>query len=883
MNHVDNAPARLRELAGASRLELFRELDSSPKGLLEAEAVARLARHGDNRVRPEPETGLARRAAQAVRSPFVGLLTVLGVVFVVLGDARGAVTVAVMVTLSVAMRAWTQTRSERAVGALRERVSVTCTVRRRSDDGAEPLAREVPAADLVPGDVVLLGPGDVVAADVRVLRSQDLAVDQSGLSGEALPVAKPGAPDTGRRGGKPDRSVVDSPTLCLAGTRVVSGGATALVLATGSRTYLGCLAERPGPRAESTFEQGVRRVGVTLIQFMVLLVPVVLLVSGTVSGDWARAVTFAVAVAVGLTPEMLPVIVATNLARGAVRLARRKVIVKRLNAIQDLGSADVLCVDKTGTLTEDRVAYAHSIDPDGDLDGTAAEYAHLALRFQITPLDRLDRAVEAQLRAGGREDTEGPVADPDDVLADAIYRHVDEIGFDPYRRRSTVVLGRGDREHVLIMKGDPDVVLQRCVRAGSADGMRQITAADRERFRDLTVAHARHGMRILAVAVEHRAARIGDYTESDEQGLTLIGFIGFVDPVGPEVGAAVAGLAVRGVQVKILTGDSEHVARYVAGQAGLRVGRVVLGSQVETASPARVRSLAERGTVFARLTPDHKARIVAALQRGGHSVGFVGDGANDAPALRMADVGIAADSATDVAKDAADLILLEKNLGVLAAGIVEGRRALGNTLKYVHVTASSNLGNVLSVLAASVFLPFVPMLPIQLVAQNLLYDAAQLALPWDRVGHTYLSRPRRWDAAGLVRFMLVFGPLSSLFDLLTFLVLWRGFGAVGEPALFRTGWFVEGLCSQLLVVLLLRTAGPVWRASRTTRPARAVALAGLASAVVGLALPVGPWAAALGMTPLPAGYLVWLIGVLLAYGAAVELVKRRYGRHHALW
>jgi Mg2+-importing ATPase len=875
----------LRELAEAPRLAVFGRLDASPRGLTEPEAAERLARYGDNVVDPPARLGAAGRVATAVRSPFVALLAALGVVFAGLGDLRGALTVAVMVTLSVAVRFWQHTHSDRAVAALRARVSMTTTVRRRAEDGHRPSEREVPSQDLVPGDVVLLEPGDLVPADVRVLSASDLVVDQSALSGEAMPVAKrePAPPAmvyrrhlhdarrSDRGGAGPE--LVDLPALCFVGTSVVSGTATAVVIATGPNTYAGSIARQTaGERPESSFDRGVRTVGWTLIRFMLVLVPIVLVVNGTVTGDWTQAVMFAMAVAVGLTPEMLPVIVTTNLARGAVRLAHAKVIVKRLNAIQDLGAADVLCVDKTGTLTEDRVVYAHSIDPEGRPDGQAAEYAYLALHFQTGPRIRLDEAIHAQLADHGD--------DAEDLLIEALHGKVDEIGFDHLRRRGTVVVRRQPGEHLLITKGDPDVVLARSTHARALGALTQLTPADRAQARDMMRAHAEHGMRMLAVAVKQCPGRAGRYDEDDEHGLTLVGFIGFVDPVREGAAEAVRTLREHGVAVKILTGDNEHVAAHVCARIGVPSQPIALGRQVEKASGTELRALVERTSVFAKLTPAHKARIVAALREGGHAVGFVGDGVNDAPALRLADVGIAADTATDVAKDAADLILLEKDLGVIARGIVEGRRTLGNTLKYVHITASSNFGNVLSVLVASVFLPFLPMLPLQLVVQNLLYDTAQLALPWDRVDPDYLRLPRRWDARGLTRFMLVFGPLSSLFDLMTFAVLWWVFGAETQPAMFQTGWLVEGLASQLLIVFVLRVAGPVWKASR---PARPVVIAAAAVAFAGLVLPVSALAGPLGLRPLPGSYLLWLGAVLLGYGLAAELTKRLYLRRRPAW
>ncbi|MCP2257386.1 Mg2+-importing ATPase [Streptoalloteichus tenebrarius] len=874
-DHADSATLddRLRELANAPVLTVFQRLASSPKGLTEADAADRLRHHGDNRP-PAVETTVASRLGVAVRSPFVALLAALGVVFVVLGDARGAVTVAVMVALSIALRFWQHTRSDRAVRALRTQVSTTVTVRRRAEDGQPAMDREVPVEDLVPGDVVVLTAGDVVPADVRIVAATDLAVDQSALSGETLPVAKQpptSVPPAGRRRRRAaGPSLVESPSLGFAGTAVVAGRGTAVVLATGANTHVGALAKAStGGRPESSFDHGVRSVGWTLIRFMLVMVPIVVVVNGTVTGDWAQATMFATAVAVGLTPEMLPVIVTTNLARGAHQLARRQVIVTRLNAIQDLGAMDVLCVDKTGTLTEDRIVYAHSVDALGQIDGEAADHAYLAVHHQDSPPNRLDEAIADQLADDGAA-----------LLADALFTKVDEIGFDHTRRRATVVVRRHPGEHILITKGDPDEILPRCAYARRNGEVVELDRATRRDAADLVRAHADHGMRVLAVATRTGPARPDRYGEKDEANLVLVGFVGFVDPVRASAAEAVRTLTGHGVAVKILTGDNQHVAAQVAEQAGVDVGEVVLGGQLDTLDDTALGALVERTTVFARLTPAHKARVVAALRGRGHAVGFLGDGVNDVPVLRTADVGIAPDTATDAAKQAADLILRESDLSVVARGVVEGRRTLGNTMKYVKITASSNFGNVLTVLAASAFLPFLPMLPIQLMAQNLLYDTAQLALPWDRVDDDYLRRPRRWDASGLARFMLVFGPLSSLVDLTTFAALVWVFDAGTHPALFQTGWFVHGLLSQVLIVLVLRTRTLPWRGAHPTRP---VLVAAAAVAVLGSLLPISPLADALRMRPLPAGYLLWLVACLLAYGLAAHWVKTRYARRQQSW
>jgi P-type Mg2+ transporter len=862
--------ARLKELADLPVFTLFQRVASSPRGLTEPEAADRLRRFGDNEPFRPVDDRLGARVVLASRSPFVALLAGLGVVFVVVGDVRGAVTVAVMVVLAVVLRIWQQTRSVRATRALRDLVTSTVTVRRRAGIDQEPLDREVSLQDVVPGDVVMLHAGDVVPADLRIVASTDLVVDQSVLSGESLPASKRSVARENRQRDLARESVVDTPSLCFSGTAVVAGTATAVVIATGDHTYFGSLARAARDlRPQSSFDRGVRTVGWTLVRFMLVMAPIVFVVNGIVSGVWAQAAMFAVAVAVGLTPEMLPVIVTTNLARGATRLARERVIVSRLNAIQDLGAMDVLCVDKTGTLTEDRIVYAHSIDVTGRIDDAVGEFAYLAVHFQDGAHNRLDEAIAELL---------GEQHMP--VLADAAFDKIDEIGFDHDRRRTTVVLSRQHGEHILICKGDPDEVLPRCTRAHLGEDTVALGEDLKAEADDLVHAYRKQGMRVLAVAVDSTPARFERYRESDEQNLVLAGFMGFVDPVRDSAAGAVRSLADHGVAVKILTGDSKVVARQVATQVGVDAETAVLGNQVDRLGDVRLRAVAARSSVFAELTPAHKTRIVAALREGGHTVGFLGDGVNDVAALRVADAGIAADTATDVAKHAADLILLDKDLAVVARGVVEGRRTLANTMKYVKITASSNFGNVLSVLAASAFLPFLPILPIQLMVQNLLYDTAQLALPWDRVDGDYLRAPRRWRSAGLVRFMLTFGTVSSVFDLATFAMLWWVFDAGESPTMFQTGWFVEGLLTQLLVVLVLRARTLPWRGAR---PAGVVILAAVAAAAIGSLLPWSPLAAGLRMAPLPAAYLLWLIAVTAAYGLAAQLVKTRYLRHHQAW
>lgn len=865
----------LRALAAAAPLTVLRRMESSPRGLTETEASERLARVGENRAPESVVPSTAARLRTALLNPFVLLLAAIGVVFAVVGDVRGTVTLAVMITIGVGLRFGQQLRSDQAVRELRSRVLTTATVRRRAHPRDRGLTREVAVDDLVPGDIVTISPGDAVAADVRLLTARDLRVDQSVISGESMAVRKRAPagevaathPPSRRRRSRSHVELVDLPSVCFAGTAVLSGSGTGVVIGTGSATYVGALATgAAGQRPRSSVDQGVRAVGWTLIRFMLVLVPIVLVINGVVRGDWAQAGLFAVAVAVGLTPEMLPVIATATLARGAVQMAHRQVVVKRLDAIQDLGGMDVLCLDKTGTLTEDRVVFTHSIDLDGRPGGGAAQYAYLAAHFQTGPPDRFDDAVT--------DDT----APDEALLTDALFTRVDEIDFDHDRRCATVVVRRGPDTHMMVTRGDPDEVLARCAQVERDGTPVELTALLRHHARDVVAAHHGHGMRILAVAIKDGPARRRPYRPDDETGMTLVGFVGFVDPVKETTAEALAQLREHGVAVRVLTGDAPRVVARVCEQVGIEVGRIVLGAEVEAASEADLRALVETTSVFAKVNPQHKARIVAALQVSGHCVGFLGDGVNDAIALRTADVGVAVHTAAPAARTAADLILLDADLTVLARGIVEGRRALGNTLKYVKITASSNLGNVLSVLAASALLPFLPMLPVQLMVQNLLYDTAQLALPWDRVEPEYLRRPRRWDAAGLIRFMLVFGPLSSVFDLCTFATLWWVFG-IQDPAqqgVFQAAWFTEGLLSQVLVVLVLRSR----RASAAGRP---VLVAATVVVVLGLVVPFSALAVTLQMTAPAQGFLPWLVAIVAVYLAAAQLAKIVLTRRGRAW
>jgi P-type Mg2+ transporter len=849
-------PGGLDDLADAPMLSVYQRVQSGPRGLTEAVAADRLGLLGDNQPFLTDDEGPLDWLRAALRSPFVALLGGLGAVFIVIGDIDAASTVAVIVGLAVGLRIWQQARSTRIANGLLQGIAATVTVRRRAGTEDEPRLREVPLTDVVPGDIVVLAAGDVVPADVRIVASTDLHVDQSVLTGESAPAEKCAAP---AQLGDSYRSPEDIPTLCFSGSVVLWGTATTVVIATGERTHFGALASAAArSRPESSFDSGVRQVGRALIRFMLVMAPIVLVVNGIVGGHWEQAAMFAVAVAVGLTPEMLPVIVTANLTRGASMLARENVVVSRLDAVQDLGAVDVLCVDKTGTLTEDRLVCAGSVDAAGRPDHAAAEFAFLATYFQDDVHSRLDQAI--------LEMADEPMQT---IVAPDLVR-VKEVRRDGGRRSSAIVIGHRRGDQLLIRKGEAEEVLSHCaLDEPLLRGARQWVAGSHRR-----------GMQVMAVAIRRGPARLGRYDEFDECGMELVGFLRFVDPVRDSARRTIRALSRHHVAVKILTGDNVAVTRHVARQAGVDPAAAMRGADLDGLGEAELVRRVDETDVFCELSPAQKTRIVAALRSADHAVGFLGDGVNDVAALRLADVGVASHTATNAAKRASDLLLLDSDLAVLARGVVEGRRTLANTVKYVRFTASSNFGNALSVLIASALLPFLPILPIQLMVQNLLYDAAQLALPWDRVDAEYLARPRRWQSRGLVGFIATFGVLSSLFDVATFAVTWWVFDGSTNSTVFQTCWFVEGLLTQLMVVLVLRSRSLPWR---SPRPGWPLVVAALTAAVLGIAVPSTRLAAAFGMTSLPGGYGVWLVVVVIVYGVAADLVKRWYTRRGGTW
>jgi len=813
--------------------------DVDAKGLDSAEALARLARFGPNEPAREHRSPLAQ-IAPFLGNPLAIVLLVASGLSALLGQTVDASLIAGLVVLSVAINFVQTWRSQRAAEQLRARVAPTATVLR---DGAW---CEIPRREVVPGDVIRLGAGDLVPADARLLDARDLHVHQAALTGESLPAEKEVSAEDDARG-----------TVWL-GTSIVSGSATACVVATGGATQFGDVVTRLSARPpETEFERGLRHFGMLITRTVLVLVLVLMAISVAMHKPPFESLLFAVALAVGLTPEFLPMITTVTLAQGASRMAREHVIVKHLSAIQNLGSIDVLCSDKTGTLTVGEMGVAGSYDPAGAESPRPLALARVNSRLETGIKSPLDVAI---LAAAQKDD-------------DA-WTKLDEIPFDFERRRLSVVVERG-AERLLITKGAPDAICELATGFETAGGeTRPADDEARARWRLWLTHVGEQGMRVLAVAIRPAGSQTA-WRASDEHDMVLAGFLTFSDPPLPEAAAAVVALREDGVAVKVITGDDAAVARHVCEAVGIDGGAPVLGADIEHMSDAALGPVAERTSVFARISPSQKTRILLALKRQGHVVGFMGDGINDAPSLHAADVGISVPHAVDIAREAADIILTERGLDVLHGGILAGRRAFGNVTKYLLMGTSSNFGNMLSMAAASLLLPFLPMLPSQILLNNLLYDVSQISIPTDDVDPSWLRRPHRSDIVLVRRFMLFVGPISSIFDFLTFYVLLHFFHA--NEVLFHTGWFVESLCTQTLVLFVIRTFERPWR----SRPSLPLTATVLAVVVVGAALPALPVARVLGFAPMPLSYLGFVAAATASYLALVEIAKAALVRRGA--
>ncbi|MBE5322035.1 magnesium-translocating P-type ATPase [Pedobacter sp. MR2016-19] len=872
---------RLLRVAEEGDQFIYTMLKSSEHGLSPSEVADRKKKFGFNEIAHEKAAAWYIQLFQAFLNPFIGVLIVLAVVSFIIDvmiaapDERSyktVIVVGVMVMLSSLLRFWQEYSSNRAAESLKSMVKTTATVLRQGKEKAE-----INIKDLVPGDIVFLSAGDMIPADCRLMQSKDLFVSQSMLTGESLPLEKRAA----QSGKRKKTSPLELDNICFMGTNVVSGTGMAIVVNTGNATYFGAIGKAiTGKRAETSFDKGINKVSWLLIRFMMVMVPLVFLVNGLTKGDWFEALLFGISVAVGLTPEMLPMIVTANLAKGAKNMSKRKVIVKRLNAIQNIGAMDVLCTDKTGTLTMDKIVLERHLNVFGDEDDEVMKWAYLNSFHQTGLKNLLDVAVleHAEIHSC--------------INADEHFIKIDEIPFDFQRRRMSVVLEEKNGKHLLICKGAVEEMLEHCSHAFDPGEDKQLHIendkivpmddAMRKIVLDTSRKLNEEGLRVLLVAIKEDDKRPLTYSVSDETNMVLTGFIGFLDPAKPSAKPAIEGLQKLGVNIKVLTGDNEIVTKKICRDVGIPVNHILLGREIELLNDEQLTEKLDETNIMAKLSPMQKSRIVKLLQTKGHTVGFMGDGINDAAALRDADVGISVDTAVDIAKESADIILLEKDLMVLRKGVIYGRRTFGNIIKYIKMTASSNFGNMFSMLGASAFLPFLPMLPIHLLVQNLLYDISQTSIPWDSMDEDFIEKPQKWDASGISRFMLFIGPISSIFDYATFAVMWFVFKAnmPGHQSLFQSGWFIEGLLSQTLIVHMIRTRKIPFIQSWAATPV--VALTSLIM-LIGIGIPFSPIASALKLQPLPLSYFPWLIGILAGYCVLTQLVKTWFIKRFNQW
>ncbi|ULQ56711.1 magnesium-translocating P-type ATPase [Flavihumibacter rivuli] len=849
MDYPDPGAIPSQELFGASPVELMQSYHTSEDGLSIEEAEKRLTFYGPNVVASEQPPGPLRRFFQNVKNPLVILLLILAIVSLLTGDKRAAIVIMVMVVLGVVLRYIQESRATNAAESLKSLVRTHATVIRKGKES------EVPIDRLVPGDIVKLAAGDMVPADLKLLSAKDLFISQSTLTGESMPVE--------RKIGevKKDVTILEREDACFMGTNVVSGTGHALVLATGKDTFLGGLAERVTERGEdSAFDKGVNGFTWLMIRLILVLVPLVFFINGLGKHNWVEAFLFALAVAVGLTPEMLPMIVTVNLSKGALQMAKKKVIVKRLNAIQNIGAMDVLCTDKTGTITEGRIILEKHVDLMGRPSEKVLSFGYLNSFYQTGMRNLMDDAVlehgELELHLGANNQ----------------FRKIDEIPFDFVRKRMSVIVEDTSGLNWLICKGAVEGVLSICSFVEVEGEVKALSPDLKQQSDTLMKALSEEGFRVVAIAYKKMPGATDEpvYKAVEESGLVLLGFLSFLDPPKQTAREGLEQLSKLKVNVKVLTGDNELVTTYICSRVGISVQGLVLGADIEAMTDTQLDECVERTNIFAKLVPMHKERIIKALQRNGHVTGFMGDGINDAPALKAADVGISVDGAVDIAKESSDIILLENNLLVLQQGVLEGRRVFGNIVKYIKMAASSNFGNMLSVVGASVFLPFLPMLPIQVLTNNLLYDFSQAAIPTDDVDQDWLTEPRKWSLHAIGRFIFYFGPISSLFDYITFFILMHVFNAGRNPELFHTGWFIESLITQSLIIHVIRTDKIPFVQSRASWP---LILSTLIIIVVGIWLIHSPLAAFLGFVSLPFAYWGYMVAVVAGYFIFTQLVK----------
>ena len=853
---------------------VYSYLQTTRLGLTRAEVEDRQLTYGKNEVVHEQKKNPFIVFIKTFINPFIGVLTGLAVISLVIDvlmaepgeqEWTGVVIIAVMVVCSAILRFWQEWKANEATDSLMKMVKNTCLVK-RAGSGEE----ELDITELVPGDIVFLAAGDMIPADLRIIESKDLFISQASLTGESEPIEKlPEVKEKQYRKG----SIVELDNICYMGSTVISGAAKGIVFETGNRTFLGTIARNlTGHRATTAFDKGISKVSLLLIRFMLVMVPFVFFINGFTKGDWFEAFIFAISVAVGLTPEMLPMIVTANLSKGALSMSKKKTIVKNLNAIQNFGAMNILCTDKTGTLTCDKIVLEKYINADGSNDESKRilRHAYFNSYFQTGLKNLMDKAILSHVKELKLEH-----------LKDA-YTKVDEIPFDFIRRRMSVVIEDKQGKRQIITKGAVEEMLSICSHTEFNGEVQSLTDELKVKAQKISEEMNRKGMRVLAVAQKSYIEKVGNFSVSDEKEMVLIGFLAFLDPPKPSAAEAIKQLHEYGVEVTILSGDNDIVVKAIGRQVGIDTSYSLTGPDIENMDEATLKERVKTTTCFSKLTPLQKTQIISILQEQENTVGFLGDGINDAAALRQSDIGISVDSAVDIAKESADIILLEKDLMVLEDGVLEGRKTFGNINKYIKMTASSNFGNMFSVMFASAFLPFLPMMPIHLLIQNLLYDISQTTIPFDRMDPEFLRKPRKWDASDLKRFMIYIGPISSIFDIVTYLVMWHVFGCNSpeHQSLFQSGWFIEGLLSQTLIVHMIRTRKIPFIQSRATWPV--IGMTTLVM-VIGIVIPFTSFGASIGLQALPLSYFPWLMGILLSYCVLTQLIKNWYVRRFSSW
>ncbi|MBF2370631.1 magnesium-translocating P-type ATPase [Listeria seeligeri] len=836
-----------------SREEILEEVGVMDSGLTHVEVAIRQKEFGRNQTVEEQKVSQLRLFMRAFNDPFIYILVLLMVISYLTADMEATIIMAIMIFTSGLLGFIQSSRAERASYALKNMVKNKVNVLR---DGKMTVVTQ---DEIVPGDVIEISVGDIIPADARVISATDLLINQSALTGESIPTEKY-AEDK-----RATPEIFERENLLFMGTDVLSGHGRAVILRTGSSTFFGSLSiAATEKRGDTSFDKGVKTISKLLFYFMLVMVPIVFLINGLMKGNWLEAFLYAVAIAVGLTPEMLPMIVSTNLAKGAINMSSKKVIMKELSAIQNIGAMDILCTDKTGTLTEDKLELVTYINSQGEKSTSVLEMAYLNSYFQTGWKNVLDHAVMTKLN---EKVTNG-------------WNKIGEIPFNFDRRRLSVIV-ENNLETRMITKGAVEEMLAVCTHKEVDGAISPLTMNEKDELQEMCSEMNRSGIRVICVAFKSQKTGVS-FTKEDEEKMIIAGFLGFRDPVKSSTKEAITSLFKNQINVKVLTGDNEIVTKRICQEVGIPANGFLLGTEVDELMDDELMDALQKYHIFAKLTPMQKSRIIEVLKQAGHTVGFLGDGVNDAPALRKADVGISVDTAADITKDASSVILLEKSLTVLNDAVMEGRNVFGNILKYIKMTASSNFGNVFSVLIASAFIPFLPMLSLHLLLQNLLYDSSQLTLPWDKMDRSFLKKPHAWEQKGMLRFILCIGPVSSIFDIATFLIMWFVFSAntVAEQALFHSGWFVVGLLTQTLVVHMIRTEKIPFIQRRATAP---VMISTLIVMSLGLIIPFTGFGHSIGFVSLPGSYFPWLVLVLVGYMATMQVVKTLYIRKFREW